>query len=258
MLVTVLDLIAALTACFVLNASRTTAPTASKYPARTRSERSLPESPRASSCSSVRPPRTRSSSWSTTACSGRACRSTSTPRCTGGCGRCSRTTSRWPPTTCRSTPTRRSATTRCSPAGSAARTSSRSPSTRAAIGVAGRLPGRRHRRRPSSPSGSRALTGREPLHLDGPARVRSIGIVSGGAADHLGDAIAAGHDAFLTGEPAERVFDAVARGRDPLPRRRPLRDGDVRGAARSVTGCPSGSGSATSFWTIRTQSDENH
>ena len=53
----------------------------------------------------------------------------------------------------------------------------------------------------------RTLTGREPLHLAyGPARVRTIGIVSGGAAGHLDDAIAAGHDAFLTGEPAERVL----------------------------------------------------
>ena len=52
-----------------------------------------------------------------------------------------------------------------------------------------------------------ALTGREPLHLAyGPARVRTIGIVSGGAAGYLDDAIAAGHDAFLTGEPAERVL----------------------------------------------------
>jgi dinuclear metal center YbgI/SA1388 family protein len=51
------------------------------------------------------------------------------------------------------------------------------------------------------------LTGRAPLHLDfGPDTVGSIAIVSGGAPDHLTDAIAAGHDAFLTGEPAERVF----------------------------------------------------
>jgi dinuclear metal center YbgI/SA1388 family protein len=54
---------------------------------------------------------------------------------------------------------------------------------------------------------TRVLTGREPLaFLDGPARVRTIGIVSGGGADYLGDAVAAGHDAFLTGEPAERVM----------------------------------------------------
>ncbi|MGZ6641528.1 MAG: Nif3-like dinuclear metal center hexameric protein [Solirubrobacteraceae bacterium] len=49
------------------------------------------------------------------------------------------------------------------------------------------------------------VTSREPLaFLDGPRPVRSIGIVSGGGADNLDDAIAAGLDAFLTGEPAER------------------------------------------------------
>jgi dinuclear metal center YbgI/SA1388 family protein len=53
----------------------------------------------------------------------------------------------------------------------------------------------------------RELTGHEPLaFLDGPERVRSIGIVSGAGADYLGDAVAAGYDAFLTGEPAERVM----------------------------------------------------
>jgi dinuclear metal center YbgI/SA1388 family protein len=51
------------------------------------------------------------------------------------------------------------------------------------------------------------VTGREPLHLAyGPARVRTIGIVSGGAAGFLEDAVALGLDAFLTGEPAERVL----------------------------------------------------
>jgi len=54
---------------------------------------------------------------------------------------------------------------------------------------------------------ARELTGREPLaFLAGPARIRTIGIVSGGGCDFLGDAIAAGHDAFLTGEPIERVM----------------------------------------------------
>jgi dinuclear metal center YbgI/SA1388 family protein len=54
---------------------------------------------------------------------------------------------------------------------------------------------------------ARGLTGREPLaFLDGPARVRTIAIVSGAGADYLGEAVAAGHDAFLTGEPAERVM----------------------------------------------------
>lgn len=52
-----------------------------------------------------------------------------------------------------------------------------------------------------------ALTGREPLHLAfGPGRVRSLGIVSGGGSSYLGDAIAAGLDAFVTGEPVERVM----------------------------------------------------
>jgi dinuclear metal center YbgI/SA1388 family protein len=58
-----------------------------------------------------------------------------------------------------------------------------------------------------------ALTGREPLHLDfGPERVRTIGIVSGGGSSYLGDAIAAGHDAFLTGEPVERVMTQAREG----------------------------------------------
>jgi dinuclear metal center YbgI/SA1388 family protein len=53
----------------------------------------------------------------------------------------------------------------------------------------------------------RAVTGREPLaFLDGPDRVRSIALVSGAGAGYLDDAVRAGHDAFLTGEPAERVM----------------------------------------------------
>jgi dinuclear metal center YbgI/SA1388 family protein len=51
------------------------------------------------------------------------------------------------------------------------------------------------------------LTSRDPLVFDaGPATVRSLAIVSGGAAGYLDDAIRAGADAFLTGEPAERVM----------------------------------------------------
>jgi dinuclear metal center YbgI/SA1388 family protein len=58
----------------------------------------------------------------------------------------------------------------------------------------------------------RAATGREPLAFaDGPERVRTIGIVSGAGADYLEDAIAAGLDAFVTGEPIER---AMARARE--------------------------------------------
>ncbi|HEY3829396.1 MAG TPA: Nif3-like dinuclear metal center hexameric protein [Solirubrobacteraceae bacterium] len=52
-----------------------------------------------------------------------------------------------------------------------------------------------------------AATAREPLVFDcGPPRVRRIAIVTGAGADYLADAIAAGADAFLTGEPAERVM----------------------------------------------------
>ena len=39
-----------------------------------------------------------------------------------------------------------------------------------------------------------------------PSRVRTIGIVSGAGADYLEDAIAAGLDAFVTGEPIERAM----------------------------------------------------
>jgi dinuclear metal center YbgI/SA1388 family protein len=48
------------------------------------------------------------------------------------------------------------------------------------------------------------VTGRAPLVFDdGPDRIRSLGIVSGGAAGDLETAIAAGLDGFLTGEPSE-------------------------------------------------------
>lgn len=48
------------------------------------------------------------------------------------------------------------------------------------------------------------LTQREPLAFPGgPAGIRTLGIVSGGGAGFLHEAIAAGLDAFLTGEPSE-------------------------------------------------------
>ena len=57
----------------------------------------------------------------------------------------------------------------------------------------------------------RELTDRAPLaFLSGPERIRTIGIVSGAGSDYLADAVAAGHDAFLTGEPAERVMTQAA------------------------------------------------
>ena len=54
----------------------------------------------------------------------------------------------------------------------------------------------------------RDLVGREPLAiLAGPAQVRSLAIVSGGGQGYLPEAIASGHDAFLTGESSERNFN---------------------------------------------------
>jgi len=59
----------------------------------------------------------------------------------------------------------------------------------------------------------RALTAREPLVIaGGPELVRSIGIVSGAAASSVADAIDAGLDAFLTGEPAEHVMAEAHEG----------------------------------------------
>jgi dinuclear metal center YbgI/SA1388 family protein len=52
-----------------------------------------------------------------------------------------------------------------------------------------------------------AVTAREPLVFDaGPPEIRRIAIVSGSAASRLGQAVAEGYDAFLTGEPKENVM----------------------------------------------------
>jgi dinuclear metal center YbgI/SA1388 family protein len=52
-----------------------------------------------------------------------------------------------------------------------------------------------------------AAFGQEPFVWDaGPDTVRSVGIVSGGAAGDFSEAIARGLDAFLTGEPAEHTM----------------------------------------------------
>jgi dinuclear metal center YbgI/SA1388 family protein len=54
----------------------------------------------------------------------------------------------------------------------------------------------------------REVTGRDPLAVEaGPTVVRDIAIISGGGQGHLPEAIAAGHDAFLTGEASERNFN---------------------------------------------------
>jgi dinuclear metal center YbgI/SA1388 family protein len=82
---------------------------------------------------------------------------------------------------------------------------------RATIGVAGRFPGDGIARE-DFVTRVREATRREPLAFtDGPERVRTVGIVSGAGADYLEDAIAAGLDAFITGEPIER---AMARARE--------------------------------------------
>jgi len=53
----------------------------------------------------------------------------------------------------------------------------------------------------------RALTEREPLVFDaGPARIRTLAIVSGAGSDYLSDAASAGAEALLTGEPTERAM----------------------------------------------------
>lgn len=57
------------------------------------------------------------------------------------------------------------------------------------------------------------LLDREPLLLgDGPERVASIGIVSGGGAPFLRDAIRLGLDALITGEPAEQATAEAREG----------------------------------------------
>ena len=56
----------------------------------------------------------------------------------------------------------------------------------------------------------REATGQDPLvFADGPDTVRTIGIVTGGAARLVSDAIALGLDAFVTGEPTESVMTEV-------------------------------------------------
>ena len=51
------------------------------------------------------------------------------------------------------------------------------------------------------------VCGQAPLVFDaGPAEIRRLAIVSGGAASRLQQAVAEGYDAFLTGEPRENVM----------------------------------------------------
>ena len=57
------------------------------------------------------------------------------------------------------------------------------------------------------------LTKRTPLVFDaGPEQIHKLAIVSGAGNDYLHDAVVAGADAFLTGEPAERVMSEAREG----------------------------------------------
>jgi dinuclear metal center YbgI/SA1388 family protein len=60
----------------------------------------------------------------------------------------------------------------------------------------------------------RALFGQEPLaFLAGPEAVSTVGVVSGGAAGEIHQAIAAGLDAYITGEPSEWVMNVARESR---------------------------------------------
>ena len=57
------------------------------------------------------------------------------------------------------------------------------------------------------------LFGAAPLVFDsGPAEIRRVGVVSGGGSSSLGEAIALGLDAFVTGEPTEHVMADAREG----------------------------------------------
>lgn len=52
--------------------------------------------------------------------------------------------------------------------------------------------------------------GREPLFFDyGPTQINTVAVITGSAPDYLQQAVDAGADAFITGEPAERVMHAA-------------------------------------------------
>jgi dinuclear metal center YbgI/SA1388 family protein len=98
----------------------------------------------------------------------------------------------------------------------------------AALGLERREPFAEHRGRPVGwvgrapgdglPAGelverATAALGREPLvFAEGPPVVHTVGIVSGGGAGRLGEAIARGLDAFITGEPSEPAMADTREG----------------------------------------------
>ena len=110
------EILAELDACWSQPASRTTAPTGCRFPAR-RGDDS--RDGRVCACRAVRARRRRGAPTClsfTTDCSGARARARSTRRSSDACGSCSMRTSASRPTTCRSMPTQSSATMRCSPA----------------------------------------------------------------------------------------------------------------------------------------------
>src|SRR3954467_6774976 len=82
---------------------------------------------------------------------------------------------------------------------------------RATIGVVGRLPDDGIAPDDLVARVREAARAEPPAFPAAPERVRRVGIVSGAGPDSLEDAIAAGLDAFVTGEPIER---AMARARE--------------------------------------------
>ena len=98
-------------------------------------------------------------------------------------------------------------------------------------------------------------TGRAPLvFAEGPDRIERVAVVTGGGGTRLIEAAHEGYDALVTGEPEEPALADRARARHPLPRRRALRDRDVRreGARRAASGSSSRSTGSSS--TSRTRS----
>ncbi|CAB4342740.1 unannotated protein [freshwater metagenome] len=82
------------------------------------------------------------------------------------------------------------------------------------IGVAGFFPGDGISIGELTTRAAAACGEREPLVFDGgPELIKSVAVVSGAGSSYLDDAIKAGFDAFITGEPAERVMNESREGR---------------------------------------------
>ena len=81
------------------------------------------------------------------------------------------------------------------------------------IGVAGFLAGDGIRIDELASRTAAACGDRQSLVFDGgPDQIKSVAIVSGAGSSYLDDAIRAGFDAFITGEPAERVMNESREG----------------------------------------------